>query len=201
MLFEHDDDKSSQLVHGLLPHINMHMYPPPFLHSNRPCIVSITFSFANLLGRPDIELVLCVCWLDKVVVFVHCCVVQVSGIQGTPLYPVLCRIFQFFLISAMGVDHIDTYPAGAVVNFKRSGGSIVPTKFWAPQSTMLTTGPSHMSALALCFSVELNTHPNRQHPNRQFPAHFVCHAILCLHVLFRVAHPLHSNQGCEGTIT
>ena len=44
-----------------------------------------------------------------------------------------------------------------------------------------------MSTLTLCFSVELNTHPNMQ-----FPAHFVVHTPLCLHVLFRVARPLHS---------
>eukprot|EP00670_Eutreptiella_braarudii_P019884 CAMPEP_0174354294 /NCGR_PEP_ID=MMETSP0811_2-20130205/19002_1 /TAXON_ID=73025 ORGANISM="Eutreptiella gymnastica-like, Strain CCMP1594" /NCGR_SAMPLE_ID=MMETSP0811_2 /ASSEMBLY_ACC=CAM_ASM_000667 /LENGTH=54 /DNA_ID=CAMNT_0015485109 /DNA_START=73 /DNA_END=234 /DNA_ORIENTATION=+ len=28
----------------------------------------------------------------------------------------------------MDVDHVDTYPAGAVVNFQLSGGSIVPAK-------------------------------------------------------------------------
>eukprot|EP00670_Eutreptiella_braarudii_P005455 CAMPEP_0174281794 /NCGR_PEP_ID=MMETSP0809-20121228/2198_1 /TAXON_ID=73025 ORGANISM="Eutreptiella gymnastica-like, Strain CCMP1594" /NCGR_SAMPLE_ID=MMETSP0809 /ASSEMBLY_ACC=CAM_ASM_000658 /LENGTH=32 /DNA_ID= /DNA_START= /DNA_END= /DNA_ORIENTATION= len=28
----------------------------------------------------------------------------------------------------MNVHHIDTYPAGAVVNFQPSGGSIVPAK-------------------------------------------------------------------------
>ena len=39
------------------------------------------------------------------------------------------------------------------------------------------------------------------HPNRQYPAHFVVHMPSCLHVVFRVAHPLHSNRGCEGTVT
>ena len=33
------------------------------------------------------------------------------------------------------------------------------------------------------------------YPNRQFLAHFVVHMPLCLHVLFRVAGPLHSNGG------
>ena len=33
------------------------------------------------------------------------------------------------------------------------------------------------------------------HPNRHFLAHFVVHMPLCLHDLFRVAHPLHSNRG------
>ena len=42
------------------------------------------------------------------------------------------------------------------------------------------------------------------HPNRQFLAHAVVHMPLCLHDLFRVAPPLHSNgggRGGEGTIT
>ena len=39
------------------------------------------------------------------------------------------------------------------------------------------------------------------HPNRQFLAHFVVHMPLCLHALFRVANPLHSNRGeGEGTV-
>ena len=38
------------------------------------------------------------------------------------------------------------------------------------------------------------------HPNRQFPPNFVVHMPSCLHVLFRVARPLHSNWGCEGTV-
>ena len=53
---------------------------------------------------------------------------SISGIQGTPLHPVSCRTLQFFAISAIDVDYIDMYPAGAVVNFQRSGGSIVPGK-------------------------------------------------------------------------
>ena len=84
----------------------------------------------------------------------------------------------------------------------------MPARFWDPQSAVLTTVSSHISALALRFSVELN-----MHPNRQFLAHFVVHTPLCLHVLFRVARPLHSHRGvrelgvfwgmfpwgCEGT--
>ena len=41
-----------------------------------------------------------------------------------------------------------------------------------------------------CLSVELNIPPNRQ-----FPAHFVVNMPSHSHVLFCVAHPLHSNQG------
>ena len=37
--------------------------------------------------------------------------------------------------------------------------------------------------------------------NKQFLARFVVHIPLCLHVLFRAAGPLHSNQGDEGIIT
>ena len=36
------------------------------------------------------------------------CVLQISCIQGTPLYPVSCRTLQFFATSAMDADHIDT---------------------------------------------------------------------------------------------
>ena len=36
------------------------------------------------------------------------------------------------------------------------------------------------------------------HPNRQFPRLLVVHVPLCLHVLFRVARPLHSNPGGGG---
>ena len=53
---------------------------PPPLHSDCPCIVSGggggegtgTFCFSNLLRRSDIELLLCVCWLDEVMLLVHC---------------------------------------------------------------------------------------------------------------------------------
>ena len=37
-----------------------------------------------------------------------------------------------------------------------------------------------------------------KYPNRQFLAHFVVHRPLCLHVLFRVAGPLHSIFGGKG---
>jgi hypothetical protein len=78
------------------------------------------------------EFLLCVCWLDKVVLLVHCCVLQISGIQGTPLHPVPCSTLQCLAISATDVDHIDTYPAGAVVNSQRSGGRMMPAKVLGP---------------------------------------------------------------------
>ena len=88
----------------------------------------------------------------------HCCVLQISFIQGTTLYPVSCRTLQFFAMSAMDVDHIEMYSPVAVVNFQRSGGSIVPTKI---------LGPSERGA-----------------GYRQLLAHFVVHMPSCLHVLF-----------------
>jgi hypothetical protein len=44
-----------------------------------------------LQNQSDTELLLCVCRLDKVVLLVHCCVLQISCIQGTPPYPVSSR--------------------------------------------------------------------------------------------------------------
>ena len=66
----------------------------------------VIFRFANLLRWLALELLLYVCWLDKVVLLVHCYVLQISGIQGTPLHPVSCRTLQFVAISAIDVDHI-----------------------------------------------------------------------------------------------
>ena len=43
----------------------------------------------------DIELLPRVCWLDKVVAFVHCCVLHASFILGTVLDPVSCRPLSF----------------------------------------------------------------------------------------------------------
>ena len=40
-----------------------------------------------------------------------------------------------------------------------------------------------------------------EHASQQaVPGSFVVHMASCLHVLFRVARPLHSNRGCEGTV-
>ena len=56
--------------------------------------------------------------------------------------------------------------------------------------------PPEKVAQSACFSVERNIDHNRH-----FPARVVVHTPLCLHVLFRVARPLHSNWGCKGTVT
>ena len=55
-----------------------------------------------------------------------------------------------FAISAMGVDHIDTYSPGAVVNFQRSGGSIiVPAKILGPAER----GADHWSITHECSGI------------------------------------------------
>ena len=44
--------------------------PPP---SKRWGKGTVTFHFPNFLRRLDIEVLLCACWLDKVLLLVHCC--------------------------------------------------------------------------------------------------------------------------------
>ena len=62
----------------------------------------------------------------------HCCVLQISCIQGTPLYPVSCRTLQCFALSAMDVDRIDTYPAMLLSISNVFRGSIVLAKILDP---------------------------------------------------------------------
>ena len=66
---------------------------------------------------------------------------------------------------------------------------------WSTCSSSKSNTRPEKVAHRACFSVELKTHPNRQ-----FLAHFVVHTPLCLRFLCRVARPLHSNRGCEGTV-
>ena len=82
---------------------------------------------------------------------------------------------------------------------------------WQP--SLQLESPFLWPLLSMCSSSESNT-PAREsgtqslssvklnmYPNRQFLAHFMVHMPLCLHILFRVAGPLHCNQGGEGTVT
>ena len=41
------------------------------------------------------EVLLCVCWLDEVLLLVHCCVRRISCVEGTALYPVSCRTLSY----------------------------------------------------------------------------------------------------------
>ena len=76
---------------------------------------TVIFSFPNLLRRFDIELLLRVCWLDKVVLLVHCCVLPISCIQGTTLYPASCRMLSFsqfppwMSILVAPVEHVELF--------------------------------------------------------------------------------------------
>ena len=63
--------------------------------------------------------------------------------------PCVMQNTSVFAMSAMDVGHIDTYSPGSDVNGQRSGAILCLPGFWAPQSVVLTTGASHMSALAL----------------------------------------------------
>ena len=56
---------------------------------------TVTFHFPNFLSRLDVEVLLWVCWLDEVVLLVHCCVLQISCVEGTALCPLSCRTLSF----------------------------------------------------------------------------------------------------------
>ena len=64
---------------------------------------------------------------------------------------------------------------------------------WSLLSMRSPSVPPEKVAHRACLSVKLN-----MYPNKQFLAHFVVHMPLCLHVLFCVAGPLHSNRGGGG---
>ena len=66
---------------------------------------------------------------------------------------------------------------------------------WSMCSSSVSNTPARKSGTQSLF-------PSRaEHASQQavqFPAHFVVHTPLCLHILFRVARPLHSNLGAAG---
>ena len=137
---------------------------------------TVTFCLANLLRRSYTELLLCVCWLDKVVLLVHCCALHISCIQGTLPYPVSCRLLQCFAISAMDVDDIDTYPAGAAVNFPTFWGQCCACqdcachRGWSPLPSPL---PGLLPKLPnLVPNLQPRVQPNRQ-PSLQLKSPFL----------------------------
>ena len=106
--------------------------PPSPWHSDRPCIGSgggggVTFFLANLLRRPDIELLLCVCWLDTLVLWVHCCVLHIfflalhctlyhakhfSFSQFQPWVLIILTCTQLVLLSGSRLPRPHTHPLG-----------------------------------------------------------------------------------------
>ena len=75
--------------------------PPPSLEKYLPMYFplggwgTVTLSFPILFVRLDIEVLLCVHQLGKVVFLVHRCVIRIYCMQGSMLYPVSCRILSF----------------------------------------------------------------------------------------------------------
>jgi len=65
----------------------------------------VILKFPISSGRWDIELLLCVYWLDNAVILVHCCVLEISCIQGTKLYPVSCRTLSFWQWMSIILTH------------------------------------------------------------------------------------------------
>ena len=74
----------------------------------------------------------------------HCYVLQISCIQGTPLYPVSFSQLQPWMLIIL----TRTQPVLLSISNVQSAVLGLP-RFWAPQNAVLTTGLSHMSALAL----------------------------------------------------
>ena len=199
-------------------------------------VVNRHFPFCKLLRRSDIELLPCVCWLDKVVLLVQCCVLQISGIQGTPLHPVSCRTLQFFAILAMDVDSLTLTQLVPLRRTRTAAEKLAclepqgleppakpPTKL-GPKAAKPRAKPSTKSAakpaaqmaakpaagepipLSMCSSSESNTPARKsgtqsqflsraEHASQQAAPGSFCGSYFCLHNLFCVALPLHSNWG------
>ena len=208
--------------------------PPPLpLHSTHPCIVSggaegtITFRFANLLRRSDIELLLCGCWLDKVVLALRLCGQRVRVVYGD---------WQMFLPTESCTSHV-IFPRQTACHRGWSPlssplPSLLPKLLnlvpipqprvqpnllprWQPslQPSLQLESPFLWPLWSMCSSSGSNTPARKsgtqslflsraEHASQQaVPGSFVVHSVLCLHVLPRVPRPLHSNRGCEGTVT
>ena len=135
---------------------------------------SVTFRFANLLR--GLELLLCVCWLDKVVLWVHGCVLRISCIQGT--VPCIMQNTEVFKSQSWILIFL---------------ACTQPVLWSTPHVQENVSNTRASVAHTACLSVELN-----MHPNRQFPGLFVVRMPSCLHVLPRVMHPFVFPQGGGG---
>ena len=79
----------------------------------------------------------------------HCCVLQISCIQGIPLYPVSAEHFSFLQFQPWMSLILTRSHLVLLAIFNIQGAVLCLLRFWAPQSVVLTTGPSRMSILAL----------------------------------------------------
>ena len=97
---------------------------------------TVTLGFPNLIRRSDIELLLCVCWLDKVIGAFLC----TSNFLHSRHYTVPCIMqnTSFFAISAMNVGPINTYSLLSISNVQEA--VLCLPRIRAPQSVVLTTG-------------------------------------------------------------
>ena len=96
---------------------------------------TVTFHFPSFRRRLDIEVLLCVCRLDKVLFLCSWCIAVYFKFLAWKAPH--CTLYHaenlvFFSILAMIVDDIDTYFPSAVVNFQRLDGSLVSAKIVGP---------------------------------------------------------------------
>ena len=77
---------------------------------------------------------------------VHCCVFQISCIQGTTPYPVSCRTLGFLQFHPWTSIILTRTELVLLLSCSVREAVLCLPRFWAPQSVVLTTGPSHMSA-------------------------------------------------------
>ena len=82
-----------------------------------------TFAFivSILIRGLDIEVLMGLYWLDKVVLLLHCCAIRISCFKGTTLHPV-------------------AHAADIIVNLQHSVGRGVHAKILGPQSVVLAKG-------------------------------------------------------------
>ena len=121
------------------------------LYGNRPCIVFLggaSLSVLQIYSEGWILSSSCAFagWTRW---YRWCIAVYFRFFASKALHCTLYDADHFFAISAMDVDHIDMYSPGAVSISNVLGAVLCLPRFWAPQSVVLTTGPSHMSTLAL----------------------------------------------------
>ena len=166
-------------------------HPPP-LHSNRPCIViggggvrEPPLSVLQLSSEGRI-LSFSYAFAGWTRWYYRCIAVHFRFLasRATPLYPVSCRTLQFFASSAMAIDHIDTR---------------VHQKVTVMGQVLQGQGHVQLFRVKYCRQKKWSKAEHApQQPNRQSPAHLVVRMPSCLHDLFCIARPLHTNRRGRG---